>query len=325
MWRVKLGSRRRPWRRSVAERLSTANDFVRRTIRRRRLTPDFSLGERRGFPSLSFIPHFINITILYKEGIAMRKLLLSFVAIMFLAVYVGHASAQEKPEEVYEQQTNIVYALMVGATKNHNVMFEPYWADATNEQITNFSEKMTEAIEPFNKELQEKVGDLGELSRDKLDKLAETLAALSPKFNAIVWKIMEETLPAEVVEKIEIRAFQQAGGIFGGALAIENLSVLRLDAQQKEKAVKIVEEVNREFFKLLYSPQFIIESVEEPEIAPVTVILKENVEKIISLLRDAQHEIESLLTDEQKQRAEELMADVPEEIRFLSNYLKNHP
>jgi hypothetical protein len=54
-------------------------------------------------------------------------------------------------------------------------------------------------------------------------------------------------------------------------------------------------------------------------------LIKETIEKIVSLTRRGQREIEALLTPEQKKRAEELMAEVPEKYRFLSEYLNNRP
>ena len=120
----------------------------------------------------------------------------------------------------------------------------------------------------------------------------------------------------------EIRAFQEFGGIFGGALAVENLAPLDLTAEQKEKVVKVVEKVNRERFELFHAWQM---EMRKPEADLDLEIVQETIDKIVSLTRGGQKEIETILTDEQKRRAEELMADVPEEICLLSDYLIEHP
>ena len=255
----------------------------------------------------------------------MRKLLLSFTAVMFFAFAtdVGRASAQELPDAELRTLGDALLDGMGMPRFFRHVVYpvgdsrEEYPGGATREQMEECLLDISDAIHPLNVELEEKIS-LSTISHDQLGELAEAMTAQLPKTNEAVWKVMKETLPAKTVEQIEIQAFQHSGGIFGGALAIENLSPLDLTAEQREAVEKIVEERNRERIEL-----FLGISGPSPKFAAAEEV-REILEKVISLTRDGQREVELLLTDEQKQRAEELMADVPERIRVLSDYLKEH-
>jgi len=189
----------------------------------------------------------------------------------------------------------------------------------SEEQMVQFNKRMMEAFEPFNKEMREKFGDgPSDLSPEKRGEAAEVMTNMMTKANDISDKIMREVLPAETIKRIETASFQKNGGTFGGALNVKNLTPLNLSAEQKEKAWQIIDKLNRERFELAFSLDAKPQDGQEPDI-------KGTLEKIISLTRRGQREIEALLTPEQKKLAEELMADIPEEYRFLNDYLANRP
>jgi hypothetical protein len=152
--------------------------------------------------------------------------------------------------------------------------------------------------------------------------VAETISTFIPQINEISKKAMKETLSAETIKRIDTDTFQRFGGVFGGALNVENLAALNLSAEQKEKAAAIVEKLNRERFELVFSMEVGRQSADE---GPDLGKMKELTEKLISLTRRGQWEIEAMLTPEQRKLAGELMADVPEQYRFLNDYLANRP
>ena len=188
----------------------------------------------------------------------------------------------------------------------------------TEEQMRKLNEKMKNAFAPFENELREKFGkDPRELPPDKVGEVVETMVNIISKSNDIADKIMRETFPAETIKKIDTVSFQKYGGIFGGALNVKNLGALNLTKEQKEKANQIIDKMNRERIELHISIRM-SRPGEEPDIKGI-------MEKIISITRHGQQEIEALLTSEQKQQAKQLMVDIPDEYRFLNDYLTNRP
>ena len=190
----------------------------------------------------------------------------------------------------------------------------------TDEQMHSLEVKMEEALRPLAEEMQKKYGrNPREFVQDKIGEIVESVSTLMPKMNEIYRTAMNDTLSVETIKRIDTVAFQKFGGVFGGALNVENLVALNLSTEQKEKAANIVEQLNRERFEFIIS----LEMNREPGLDLDKV--EEINEKIVSLTRRGQREIEALLTPEQKKLAEELMAAVPEQYRFLNDYLKNRP
>ena len=188
----------------------------------------------------------------------------------------------------------------------------------SEEQMQKISEGMREAAESFQKEMSEKFGNHHDLSPEKRGEAAEALVGMLPKLDEVSDKVMRETWSVETIKRIETVSFQKYGGTFGGALNVKNLAPLNLSDEQKAKAKQIVSKLNRERLELIFSLDAKPQDGQMPDIAGIT-------EKIISLTRRGQREIEALLSPEQKKLAEELMADVPEEYRFLNDYLANRP
>ena len=233
------------------------------------------------------------------------------------AVCGSHASAQAPRKVVVNVSKLSEEEFQLMEFKFALTAFMPTFPkDITAAKRRKIEEKIKEIILLQNKEFQEKFGDLDNSSGDRQGEVSEFMAASGHKVYEATWNFIRETLPAETVEEMEILTFQQSGGVFGGTRFVENLAPLRLTAEQKENVEKIIEKLFPEYFELLVSLDMM-----EPDLEAV----RETLEKMVSLLRGGQQEIEAILTDEQKQRAEELMADVPEGIRFLSDYLKNHP
>ena len=188
----------------------------------------------------------------------------------------------------------------------------------SEEQMQKIFEGMREAAELFQKEMSEKFGNHHDLSPEKRGEAAEVMVGMLSKLDEVSDKIIRETLSAETIKRIETTSFQKYGGTFGGALNVKNLTPLNLSAEQKEKARQIVDKLNRERLELIFALDAKPQDGQEPDIAGIT-------EKLISLTRRGQREIEALLTPDQKKLAEELMADIPEEYRFLKDYLANRP
>jgi len=253
----------------------------------------------------------------------MRKslLLLSIALVLHVCVLsAGKASAQ--PSDELMQQQKLIQTIMDGSLTPR--FLQPLLGDEMvipPEQNADFHKKMSEAIMPFEEGLQKEFGNPGNFKREQLSDLAEAVTGLAQKVNDLSRKVMKETFSTETVTRIDELAFQQYGGLFGGALNVDNLAPLHLSDEQREKAAQIVEKLNRERFELAFSLEIESQSGEEPDVEK----MKEAVEKIISLTRRGQGEIETLLTDAQKKRAAELMAEVPEKYRFLSDYLTNRP
>ena len=251
----------------------------------------------------------------------MRKLLPLLLIVVVFGVFMlssGNASAQ--PSDEMQKQMQLVQTLTQGAMSGPNLI---WFADKermgiSDEQLRSYSVKMREAIRPLQEEIEKKVGNPDGLRQEEIGDVAESVSTLMPKMNEIYRTAMNETFTAETIKRIDTVTFQRYGGVFGGAMNIENLAVMNLSAEQKEKIAKIDEQFNRERFELIFSLRVGDVHDHEEKIREIT-------DKIISLTRRGQREIEALLTPEQEKLAEKLMADVPEQHRFLNDFLKNRP
>jgi len=261
----------------------------------------------------------------------MRKLL-SFllIAVAFCVFTQSGGNALSQPSEEIQEQRQLMSAIMTGMMptpiflgdfrRGHNNLDET--GDATPEQFREFSLKINEKFSVFGEEMRKKFGGPGDTTHEQLGDVAETMASVFPKANDVYREVMKETFSAEAVKRMNILSFQAYGGVFGGALNVENLAPLNLTDEQKEKAANIVEKLNRERIELVLSAEINMRSDEGQDIE---AIMKETMDKLVSITRRGQNEIEALLTPEQKKRAEELMVDVPEQYRFLNDYLAKRP
>jgi len=251
----------------------------------------------------------------------MRKLLTLSgitIAICVFALAGGNASAQ--PSEEMQQQMRLMRTLMEGIALGPEIFrdIDKEQVGMTDEQIGSLSVKMMEALRPLEQEMQKKFGSPSDITQEHISDIAETASTMMSKASEIYRTVLNDAFPPEMVKRFDTFAFQRYGGVFGGSLNVENLATLNLSAEQKEKAAKIVEQLNRERFELIFSLRFAGGLDNEEK-------MKEILEKIVSLTQRGQNEIEALLTPEQKKLVVELMADVPEKHRFLDDYLKNRP
>ena len=259
----------------------------------------------------------------------MRKALM--IVLFALVLRVGGLSrgnAFSQPSEESEemmQQGRLLETIIQGGTSPRFIQhLDLDEAGITFKQMGDLSDSIGKTLMLLDEEygIREKIGRVtSDMSRDQLSNLAEFTAAFLPKVNDATRKVMNETLPAETVNRLDVLAFHKFGGTFGGALNVDNLAPLGLTDEQREKAVQIVEKLNRERYELFFSIQIGRKPGEEVD----EELLKETIEKMISITRRGQREIEALLTVEQKKLADELMAEVPEKYRFLSEYLNNRP
>ena len=274
-------------------------------------------------------PHyalFSHQTIL--KGIAMRKPLPLLSVVIMFCVFILSGCWSEEEEEMMQA----IHLLSILNARN---VFEPVIflnidkerTGMTDEQARLVQTKIKESLIPFEEELQEKFGNFGDFKRDQLGDMVEAALKNLSRTNEITRQIIKETLPADVIKRLENDMFRGFGGVFGGALNAENLAPLDLTDEQREKAAQIVEKLDRERLELIFLLFMSIDKKagEEPDLADVLGKFRELNEKVISITRRGQREIEALLTAEQKKRTEELMADVPERYRLLTDYLKNHP
>ena len=251
----------------------------------------------------------------------MRKLIsILLIAVVFCVFVLSGGNAFSQPSEEMLKQVRLMQTLMEGIALGPDIFqdIDKEQMGITDEQIDSLRTKMMESLQPLAEEMQKKYGrNPNEFAQDKIGEIAEVLSTLVPKANEIYRTVMDDTLSAETIKRIDTASFQKFGGVFGGTLNVENLAALNLSADQKEKSTRIVEQLNRERFELLFS----LDMNRGLDLDKTTEIM----EKIVSLTRRGQNEIEALLTPEQKKLAEELMADVPEQYRFMSDYLANRP
>ena len=189
--------------------------------------------------------------------------------------------------------------------------------------MDDLRDSIQKSIKPYAEKIDEAIGrgPISKMTREQISNLAESVASHLTKINEATRKTMKEALSAETVEQLDILAFHKYGGMFGGALNANNLTVLNLTGEQREKAAKIAEKVNSELYDVFYSSM----QNRNPSGELDDETFLEIVEKMVSLTRRGQREIEALLTVEQKKLADELMAEVPEKYQFLSEYLNNRP
>ena len=253
-----------------------------------------------------------------------KKTLIPLVVLVLGAGLTCPLAAQPTEEDMRQMQLvqNVMEGMMPGPrmfTQGIGSAEQRKKLGISEEQWHQINDKMMEAAKPFEKEMREKFGNgPNDISPNQLGEAAEVMVGILPKFDEISDKVMRETLSAETIKRIETASFQKYGGTFGGALSVKNLAPLNLSAEQKEKAQQIIDKLNRERLELAFSLDMKPQDGQTPDFAGVA-------EKIISLTRRGQREIEALLTPEQKKLAEELMADIPKEYRFLNDYLANRP
>ena len=268
----------------------------------------------------------------------MRKSLLLLLAVVLYVCVPAWGNASAQPPEVQAmgpmseemEQMGVMSTIAEGMMKSEflqSVMLFPVDADEmgiTREQIENMREKLAEAqMVLIITEVQKKFGEgpPPDITSETIADIVEIFNEVIPKINDAARKAMADTLSAETVKRLDVLAFQTSGGVFGGALNVDNLAPLNLSDEQKEKAAQIVEKLNRERLELFFLMDIDIKPGEEPDAEK----MKETLEKVVSLTRRGQGEIEALLTDEQKKLAAQLMAEVPEKYRFMSDYLAKRP
>ena len=255
----------------------------------------------------------------------MRKALMIvlFAIVLRVGGLSGGDAFSQPSEEVQQQIIQLNLTLMQGTMLGPEIFWgiDKEQLRITDEQIVSLRMKMNEAIRPFEEELRNKFGNPGDLTQERISDIAETMSMIVPKANEIYRNTMNETFSAETIKQIDTVAFQRFGGVFGGALNVENLSALDLSDEQKEKAAKIIDQLNRERFGFAFSTTTNRMAKGEADLEELLEEMKEKSEAIVSITRRGQREIEALLTPEQKKLADELMAEVPEKYRFLSEYL----
>ncbi|MDR1383024.1 MAG: hypothetical protein LBJ67_04130, partial [Planctomycetaceae bacterium] len=182
----------------------------------------------------------------------------------------------------------------------------------TQEQTDKLEKKLTEMMQPLGEELEKKYGNFEKLSLEKANEVAKDYSQMLKKVNEMSQTLMKETFSEETIQQFNKYNFQQLGGTYGGALSVDNLATLHLTDEQKEKANAIVEKLNKERLPLIFQMEG-------------TELNKEVLDKIVSLTIRGQKEIEALLTPEQMKLAKEIMAETPDKLRFMSDYLKTRP
>ena len=253
-----------------------------------------------------------------------KKTLIPLTVLMLVAGLALPIAAQPSEEDIQRIQLlqNVMEGMMPGPqmfTRGGDRDEQREKLGVSEEQMIEIFEGMREAAEPFEKELREKFGDNHhDISPEKRGEAAITLTKMLVELDEVANKVMREALPEETIKRIDMASFQKYGGTFGGALNVKNLAPLNLSDEQKEKAQQIIDKLNRERLELVISLDANPQDGQEPDIKGIT-------EKIISLTRRGQREIEALLTPEQKKLVEQLMADIPTEYRFLNDYLANRP
>jgi Spy/CpxP family protein refolding chaperone len=273
-----------------------------------------------------------------------KEIMMKRLAILLIVICVGVSgctdSAQPSPEELEIlkelaegiQQAQFSATLLMGMVLYPTFFLED--AGASREQIDEVNEKQQIIFD----ELHERTPLLE--NSTPAQKIERWMAML-PQRNEAMRNVWKESFSEEVVKQIDTLIFQNFGGVFGGALNVNILATLELTDEQYEKVAAIIEELNRERFELHFSRKKLNVPVDFDkmkdnkgwkefndnwkEIKENLENMKEVNEKMVTLTRRGQKEIEALLTDEQKKRAEELMADVPEKYRFMKNYLEKHP
>ena len=252
-----------------------------------------------------------------------KKFLIPMGVLVFVVGLICPLAAQPSEEEMQQMSgvqllENVMEGMMPGPQMLQSNQEERDRLGITKEQWNQFNEKMVEAFEPFEREM-EKFGDsFSDISPGRLGEAAEAMTKILGKADEVADKVMRDNFPAETIKRIETASFQKYGGAFGGALNVKNLAPLNLSAEQKEKARQIIDKLNRERLELVLSLDANPRNGQGPDVVGIT-------EKIVSLTKRGQREIEDLLTPEQKKQAEKLMADIPEEYRFLNDYLANRP
>ncbi|MDR1492944.1 MAG: hypothetical protein LBT05_09515 [Planctomycetaceae bacterium] len=190
----------------------------------------------------------------------------------------------------------------------------------TQEQMREILKKSQETFQSYEEEIQKKYGSPKNFSMEKTPEIAEDLSKMMKKVNEISQNLMKETFSEDAMQKIDQYKFQQFGGTFSGALSVTNLATLHLTDEQKEKANAILEKLNKERFPLILQMG---KEISQTEKNPA--LINELLDKIISQTIRGQKEIETLFTPEQMKLADEIMAETPDNMRFMSNYLKNRP
>ena len=262
-----------------------------------------------------------------KETIMRKSLTLLWIAVVFciFALSGGNVFSQlsEESEEII-QHGQLLRAMLRGGSAP--MFFECLDLDEKEiiqGRMDDLRDSIQKSIKPYAEKIDEAIGrgPISKMTREQISNLAESVASHLTKINEATRKTMKEALTAETVEQLDILAFHKFGGTFGGALNADNLTVLNLTGEQREKAAKIAEKVNSELYDVFYSSM----QNRNPSGELDDETFLEIVEKMVLLTRRGQREIESLLTPGQKRLAEELMADVPEQYRFLNDFLKNRP
>jgi len=264
----------------------------------------------------------MSVTI--KKGAVIRKsfVLLSLALVLCVCTLSwGKASAQPSDDQLLipyliegsDMQAQINAFMMdeelgeIGITQEQRVVMREKMAEIFNEVFIAGMEKQFGEWPPA-------------ITRENFGDVTDFYVPLTLKLNDAARKALTDTLHAETVKRLDIHAFQKLGGVLGGALNVDNLATLNLTDEQREKVTKIAEKLHRERSELMFSVMIDRKPGEVPDEE-----MKEMHEKIVSLARRGQGEIEALLTDAQKKRAAELMAEVPEKYRFMSDYLANRP
>ena len=186
----------------------------------------------------------------------------------------------------------------------------------TREQRQRISQKMEELQQTFIVEMQKVMESPSQLRPENYQDVANHLGIVMTKISHESHQAIKENFRPEKWEAAAKSDFQQFGGTFGGALRTSHLDVLELSEEQKAKTDEIVEKLNQERFLLVLAMRDTEDSIEK---------LRELTDKLISITRRGQKEIESLLTPEQLEKAKQLMADIPEEFRLFNDYLQNRP
>jgi len=187
----------------------------------------------------------------------MRKLIsILLIAVVFCVFVLSGGNAFSQPSEEMLKQVRLMQTLMEGIALGPDIFqdIDKEQMGITDEQIDSLRTKMMESLQPLAEEMQKKYGrNPNEFAQDKIGEIAEVLSTLVPKANEIYRTVMDDTLSAETIKRIDTASFQKFGGVFGGTLNVENLAALNLSADQKEKSTRIVEQLNRERFELLFS------------------------------------------------------------------------
>ncbi|MDR1960631.1 MAG: hypothetical protein LBQ54_16595, partial [Planctomycetaceae bacterium] len=284
--------------------------------------------------------------------VRLLNIMLSFMIMMFLFVPTSRTQEMTEVEPLrldtleipavpalWQQQVTLNETLWQGTiAARYLIKTAPEDMGITPELHRNSRQKMEEVF-LLEKNISDKYPyeQFHTFSPEKISDMAKDMAGYVEVLNSIINKTIQESFPAEAAAKLNRNRFQRFGGIFGGAFHSENLAVLNLTPEQKEKADAVVQKFSRERLELLLlmeqrreqlSPS--LHTVDgnwdrQTKLDQVAEEMKWFNEKLISLALRGQREIEAILTDAQKDLAEKLMTEVPEEQRFLADYLAKRP